>query len=54
MNLEKYDKINIEDLEIFANHGVFPEENKLGQKFMVSATLYTCLLYTSPSPRDRG
>ena len=41
MNLEKYDKINIEDLEIFANHGVFPEENKLGQKFMVSATLYT-------------
>lgn len=41
MNLEKYDKINIEDLEIFANHGVFPEENKLGQKFMVSAILYT-------------
>ena len=41
MNLEKFDKITIEDLEIFANHGVFPEENKLGQKFMVSAILYT-------------
>ena len=41
MNPEKYDKITIEDLEIFANHGVFPEENKLGQKFMVSAILYT-------------
>ena len=41
MNLEKFDKITIEDLEIFANHGVFPEENKLGQNFMVSAILYT-------------
>lgn len=35
------DKIKIEDLEIFAKHGVFPEENKLGQKFLVSAVLYT-------------
>lgn len=35
------DKIKIENLEIFANHGVFPEENKLGQKFLVSAILYT-------------
>ncbi len=33
------DKINIKNLEVFANHGVFPEENKLGQKFVVSATL---------------
>lgn len=41
MNLEKYDKIHIEDLEIFANHGVFPEENRLGQKFLVSAILFT-------------
>ena len=35
------DKIKIENLEVFAHHGVFPEENKLGQKFLVSATLYT-------------
>ncbi len=35
------DKIKIKDLEIFANHGVFPEENTLGQKFLVSAILYT-------------
>lgn len=35
------DKIKIENLEIFANHGVFPEETKLGQKFIVSLTLYT-------------
>ena len=34
------DKIRIKDLEIFANHGVFPEENILGQKFLVSAVLY--------------
>lgn len=33
------DKIRIEDLEIFANHGVFPEENRLGQKFLVSMEL---------------
>ena len=37
----KPDKIKIEDLEVFANHGVFPEENVLGQKFLVSAVLYT-------------
>lgn len=35
------DKIQIKGLEIFANHGVFPEENVLGQKFIISATLYT-------------
>ena len=35
------DKIEIRDLEIFANHGVFPEENVLGQKFVVSAVMYT-------------
>lgn len=38
MNL---DEIRIEDLEVFAKHGVFPEENVLGQKFLVSAVLYT-------------
>ena len=35
------DIIEIKNLEIFANHGVFPEENILGQKFVISATLYT-------------
>ena len=35
------DKIKITDLEIFAHHGVFREENVLGQKFLVSAVLYT-------------
>lgn len=34
------DEIKIRNLEIFANHGVFLEENKLGQKFVVSCTLY--------------
>ena len=33
------DKITIQNLEVFANHGVFPEENRLGQKFLVSAEL---------------
>ena len=38
--MKKYDEIHIENLQVFANHGVFPEENKLGQKFLVSAVLY--------------
>ena len=33
------DKIVIENLEVFANHGVLEEENVLGQKFLVSAEL---------------
>lgn len=34
------DKIYIEGLEVFANHGVYAEENKLGQKFVVSIVFY--------------
>ena len=37
------DKIIIDDLEVFANHGVYPAEQELGQKFVVSAVLYTSL-----------
>ncbi len=33
------DKICIENLEVYARHGVFPEENKLGQKFVICAQL---------------
>lgn len=35
------DKIIIKNLEIYAKHGVFPEENVLGQKFVISAILHT-------------
>ena len=35
------DQITIQNLEVFAKHGVFPEENILGQKFVLSAVLYT-------------
>lgn len=35
------DKINIRDLEIYARHGVYPEETALGQKFLVSLILET-------------
>lgn len=34
------DKIKIKDLEVYCNHGVFKEENILGQKFLVSVILY--------------
>lgn len=35
------DQIIIEDLEVFANHGVLEEETRLGQKFLVSVTINT-------------
>lgn len=34
------DKIIIKDLEVYANHGVLKEERELGQKFLVSCTMY--------------
>lgn len=37
----KADEIRIENLEVYAYHGVFPEENEKGQPFFVNATLYT-------------
>ncbi len=37
------DKIHIKNLEIYAKHGVFPEENVLGQKFLVSVVMYTSI-----------
>lgn len=37
------DRITIRNLVVFAKHGVFPEENVLGQKFVISAVLYTSI-----------
>jgi len=34
------DKINIKNLEVYAYHGVFPDEKKHGQVFVISAVLY--------------
>lgn len=41
------DRIHIKNLEVFGRHGVFPEENRLGQKFIINAILYI-------STRDAG
>ena len=35
------DEIRIEGLEVYAHHGVYPEETKNGQYFYVNAILYT-------------
>ena len=35
------DCIRIENLEVFAHHGVYPEEQRDGQKFYVNASLFT-------------
>mgnify|MGYP000897812544 FL=1 len=37
------DEIRIENLEIFAHHGVFPTEKEQGQKFYVNVVLYSDL-----------
>ena len=34
------DKITIKGLDIFANHGVYPEEAERGQKFLVDITIF--------------
>ena len=38
--IEKMDEIRIEDLEVFAHHGVYPQETRDGQNFYVNAVLY--------------
>ena len=40
-NVRYRDRIRIEELEVYAYHGVYPEENEKGQHFYVNATLYT-------------
>ena len=35
------DEIRIRGLEVYANHGVYPEETRLGQRFTVDLELYT-------------
>lgn len=35
------DEIRIQDLEVYCHHGVLKEENVLGQKFLVSLSLFT-------------
>ena len=40
MNERQLDKIFIKNLEVFGRHGVLPEENRLGQKFIINAALY--------------
>ena len=41
------DTISIKDITVFAYHGVIKEENKLGQKFIITAEL-------SLSTREEG
>lgn len=36
----KMDSLRIDNLEVFANHGIFQEEVSLGQKFLISVVMY--------------
>lgn len=40
-NEDRMDEIRIDNLEVYAYHGVFPEENEKGQHFYLNAVLYT-------------
>lgn len=46
-----FDEIKIVDLEVFANHGVFKEETKLGQKFLFTVTLLTDTSFAGKSDK---
>ncbi len=37
------DKITLERMQFYGYHGVYPEENKLGQRFYVDVTMYVDL-----------
>lgn len=39
--MQKYDEIRIEELKVFAHHGVYDFETKNGQDFFINAILYT-------------
>lgn len=41
MTKKKTDEIRIENLEVFAHHGVYQEETRDGQNFYVNVVLYT-------------
>ena len=38
---KEWDEIHIDDLEVYAHHGVFPQEKEKGQLFYVNLVLYT-------------
>ncbi|MCM1044609.1 MAG: 2-amino-4-hydroxy-6-hydroxymethyldihydropteridine diphosphokinase [Candidatus Gastranaerophilales bacterium] len=40
-NEMQWDEIRIEELEVYAYHGVYPEENEKGQPFFINARLFT-------------
>ena len=56
------DQIILTGIHGFGYHGLFDHERRDGQDFFVDLALSvdlttpsnSCLLYTSPSPRDRG
>lgn len=45
------DRITLSRMQFYGYHGVFPEENKLGQRFYIDVELYTDLLNAGQSDR---
>lgn len=45
------DKLSMKNMAFYGNHGVFPEENKLGQRYYVDIELYFPL--DKPGNSDR-
>lgn len=45
------DRIKLSRMQFFGYHGVYPEENKLGQRFIIDVDLYTDLASAGQSDR---
>jgi dihydroneopterin aldolase len=45
------DKIELKGMEFYGYHGVFPEETRLGQKFIIDLTVYADLKKAGNSDR---
>lgn len=43
------DKIILKNMQFYGFHGLFPEENKLGQRFQVDVELFTDLKKSWPN-----
>ena len=50
---DKQDQL-LDDMDLERERGITIKSHAIQMKYEQNGKTYTCLLYTSPSPRDRG